>query len=443
MISNWKQWLFSGTTRRANRRRNRADQFHGQVERLETRTVLSATIGPLPAEMEMPAYSVVVWERGPIEAVVVWESNAIEAAEHSQFAPPGIGDSHPGNSPLALSKGPNSAPVMLSDSDRDSSPPVGMQDLAPNYFVAIRFFLPPQGSLPSTGYADFDSAGPAGSSSQFSGGAGSYELGSHPQQTGQPVASHAPFDPMTPAADLYLSPVANTIVVQSTQPTSVASVVARDVVLRDYTSQSLLLATIGEHLSDKESELFDHDRLDFDGDSADILFASRDADLSDDVAQSLDALKRERDAIDAALSQLHDVKADVVDSGQDAARSAEQQNNAAERETQDYLFPAGNEAAMQSTADQQDGGMVLLATSGDANASAYDLSAVLLSVMQDDAIAPLRIDASVGFYQAFDIGSSESLPAVNAAGPAVQGPAAVRTSAATENSPASKSEQPS
>lgn len=49
----------------------------------------------------------------------------------------------------------------------------------------------------------------------------------------------------------------------------------------------------------------------------------------------------------------------------------------------------------------------------------------------------------MGFYQAFDVGSNELLPAASAAGPATQGPAAVRTSAATESAPANKSEQPS
>ena len=87
--------------------------------------------------------------------------------------------------------------------------------------------------------------------------------------------------------------------------------------------------------------------------------------------------------------------------------------------------------------------MVLLATSGDANSSVYDLSAVILCGMTDNAIAPLRVEASVGFYQAFDVGSNELLPAASAADPATQGPAAVRTSAATESAPANKSEQPS
>jgi hypothetical protein len=222
-----------------------------------------------------------------------------------------------------------------------------------------------------------------------------------------------------------------------------SSYVARDSVLQDYGSESLLLTTISERSNDKVSDLFDDDRLDVRDQSRDSLLGLDDAESPDDVALSLDALKRERDAIDAALSQLHDLKLDSADTNQDATETAEQQNAAANCQVQEYFFPAGDEQASPPTAVQDRGGMVLLANSGDANASAYDLSAAILGGMTDDAIAPLRVEASVGVYQAFDVGGSESLPAVKTAGPGAQGPAAVRTSAATQNAPANKSEQPS
>ena len=70
MFSNLKHWLFSGAAKPTPRRRNRLAQFRGQIERLETRAVLSGTIGPSPADMELPAqtdYVVEIWENGSAE----------------------------------------------------------------------------------------------------------------------------------------------------------------------------------------------------------------------------------------------------------------------------------------------------------------------------------------------------------------------------------------
>ena len=65
----------------------------------------------------------------------------------------------------------------------------------------------------------------------------------------------------------------------------------------------------------------DDDRLESSDVSTEDLLGFGDPDAAGRRCHvSLDALQRERKAIDAALSQLHDVKSDTADAGQDAAR---------------------------------------------------------------------------------------------------------------------------
>jgi hypothetical protein len=434
MFSNLRRRLFSGASKRPKRRRNRRAPFRGQIEQLETRTVLSASIGPLPAEMEVPVYTVVVWEVHPIDTVGLQPAMLL-----------GVVDSYRESSrPLALDGGAK-APA-ISPGSQQILVPSGFtqpQRFAHVLFVEI-YHLPlaqwladgqpqpdPSNSIPAP-LAAKDSLPSVPNKLHYNQSAN--------QSTNQSLLPLRSIEPSRFAASLALPYTTDAGDARSALN---SSYVARNSVLQDYGSESLLLTTISERSNDKVSDLFDDDRLDVRDQSRDSLLGLDDAESPDDVALSLDALKRERDAIDAALSQLHDLKLDSADTNQDATETAEQQNAAANRQVQEYFFPAGDEQASPSTADQDSGGMVLLVNRGDANASAYDLSAVILSGMSGETIAPLRVEASVGVYQAFDVGGSESLPAVKTAGPGAQGPAAIRTSAATQNAPANKSEQPS
>jgi hypothetical protein len=440
MFSNLRQWLHAAGDKRPQRRRSRFAQFRGQFELLETRTVLSATIGPLPADVEAPIYSVVILESRPIEAVAVrengvwesgaWESGAMEAAEHAQTAPLRVVDSYRQDPrPLALGSGNDAPTIPLGV--KQYSPPPYLQPQRREYGIIVGIFQlnptqSPEDAQPKNGN---------------SGSAGFPLSGNSPY----PNASDEPS--ANPPTNQYFDPSAyqDRTSLGLTQPLipPVPYTIARDSVLRDYQSDSLLLTMIGERSTDDDSKLFDDDRLDSGDKTADHLLQLEDADAPDDVTLSLDALKRERAAIDAALAELHDVKTADANAEQDAARTAERENPADSDGIDFGFFSSDGAQTFQPTVDQQEGGMILLATSGDANASAYDLSTVVLSGMTDNAIAPLRVDASVGVYQAFDVGSIEQLPAVNAASPAAHGSASVRTSAATENAPANKSEQPS
>jgi hypothetical protein len=63
--------------------------------------------------------------------------------------------------------------------------------------------------------------------------------------------------------------------------------------------------------------------------------------------------------------------------------------------------------------------------------------------MNADTKVPLRVEASVGIYQAFDVGGGELLPTANGATPTTQGAATSRPSVSAANAPAKNSEQPS
>jgi len=454
MCSNLKQWLSAGGNPRPRRRRARFDQFRGQFEHLETRTVLSATIGPLPAAAEAPIYSIVIFESHPLEAVAIqangvwenggWESGAKEAAEHEQLAPLRIMDSYQQDSPPLALNGGSEAPAKSRRPEQNLPLPGFFQPQNYTHTLIVAIY-----HLPPTPWAEDvqPQTGTAGSAEPPLSGQSPLPITSDALPT-DPTAKHYTNQPANqdwPPLRLIQPPppvVPYTIESSAAQATAPSSSVARDSVLRDYQSDSLLLTMIGERSTDDDFDLLDDDRLDAGDVSADHLLQLDDADAPDDVALSLDALQRERAAIDAALSELHDMKTADADTAQDAARTADRERLADSGEFDIGVFFADVARAIHSTDDQQNGGMVLLATSGDANASAYDLSTVILSGITDDTIAPLRLDASVGVYQAFDVGGVEQLPAVNAASPAVHGSASVRTSAATENAPAKKSEQP-
>jgi hypothetical protein len=441
MLSNLKKWLLAGGDKSPIRRRNRLTQFRGQFERLEMRTVLSASIGPLPAELESPAYSVVSWDSGPIVAAV-----------RSQFAPTGMLESHREDSrPLALESGIES-PVMLRSSDR-TAPSRVIQPQLLTYIVFVEIHpmysvdsVRPPLRLPG---APLQSNAPSESIAPPL--AGKSPVANAPEElhanqaTNQSPLSARVTQPARVVASQYIP---YTTEIGDVPSTPTASYVARDSVLRNYGADSLLLTTIGERRADDEFAMFDDDHLDSGDQSIDQLLRLDNVESPDDVALSLDALKRERAAIDAALSELHDVKAVDPDAEQVNARSADREGPANSDEFDFGIFTSDGERAFQPTTDEQDGGMVLLATSGDANSSAYDLSAVILSGMTDDTIVPLRVEASVGIYQAFDVGAldagkAEQLPAGNSAGPTAQGATSLRTSAATANAPANKSEKAS
>jgi hypothetical protein len=84
--------------------------------------------------------------------------------------------------------------------------------------------------------------------------------------------------------------------------------------------------------------------------------------------------------------------------------------------------------------------MILLQPSGDPNSSAYDLTDVFFSRLGGDDHAPLAVEASLGMYQAIDVG--EQPTNIRAPLPVAQPTQTGNPSVSAENAPAKKSEQP-
>ena len=127
-------------------------------------------------------------------------------------------------------------------------------------------------------------------------------------------------------------------------------------------------------------------------------------------ADSLAELQQELVAVDVVLEQLHD----FPDSRQQHDERAEADSRAgANRASRDAESASSSEASREveaelSVADASQGGMVLLETAGDANVSAYDLVSVLVSDQGPSVEISRSVEAAVGVFQAFDLGGAEA-----------------------------------
>ncbi len=210
----------------------------------------------------------------------------------------------------------------------------------------------------------------------------------------------------------------------------------------DYSSGSLLLAADvdGRRVSTLDDELDD----DLTADDANSIDKHPGKTLLDEsVATSLDALQRERAAIDEVLAELHEVKLSPQKQTQDSTTTDSGRNRDSGRNSDQTFFSADAQRQMQGANSQADGGMVMLAASGDPNSGAYDLTAVLLSELQVADAQTFVVEASVGLYQAVDVGTRESRPAQGDTLPIAQPTSASQPSVSAENAPAKKGEQPS
>ena len=118
-----------------------------------------------------------------------------------------------------------------------------------------------------------------------------------------------------------------------------------------------------------------------------------DASIMEDSANSSDVVAREREAVDAVLEELHDIDllAPATAPADDNVQVALQSDEALE------ALPSG----------AVDGGMVLLQATGDANESNFDLAAVYAQHFEQYD-APAKMETSVGIFQAVDVATDET-----------------------------------
>jgi hypothetical protein len=434
MFSHLKKLIFETIGKRPSRPRGHMPRFCGQMEQLESRTVLSATIGMMAIDVEANSVTVIaIWESRPPTSEPMtfqtfnawgdapWESRSAHGYPAGLFWDAGgwgpATDAY-GRLPLGLSGGGyvvdgGSANVAA---DFPKTPSAGNQNPTPH-------------SLPQRIQA------------ASADGAKNYLASSGPGPG--PAASASRFLSKTPGAADYFSVQSSASSFDASASDSArTSLATQEAVFGTYARDSLLLAADEDPRTGSDLDYGLDDPLDSHRKESDADGKPADSLIDELVGKSLDALERERAAIDVVLSELHDVKLPAARDGHDADARSHQTFDAA-RDVDGRSFEAAEQTSAPPANDQADGGMVLLEPNGDANSSAYDLAGVYFSSLGNGTFSPLSVEASVGMYQAIDVGTSELQPTGRANLPIAQPATAVRPSVSAENAPAKKSEQPS
>jgi hypothetical protein len=361
--------------------------FRGQFEQLESRTVLSASIGTPPVHFDAPPIGVIesVYANGSVAmrrdsaAPIAWAASLNEPYGHRQStlaSPPPLAGPLVGlawGQTFVLRVIVIHIPLVNSSVDNLESPHSSLG--------ANEFKPPVAATSPAAGGMQNQ---PASKPTQF---------------------AQAPADSTPPLAVRLTTPQIPTDEVQVDAAVRTSSGV-RDTVFRQYSSNTLLLAsglrefggTGTRRLDDELATAVDRDKSDF--------VNLDDASPFDDFANSLDALQREREAVDAVLSELHDLDLRLEERTLDAAPPDEPPYSATESDNIHEQQTRVEKAPNLSSTDAA-GGMVLLEVLGDANLCDFDLTNVLTGDLERGSMAPLGIEVSVGIYQAFDVGASQ------------------------------------
>jgi hypothetical protein len=382
------------------------------VERLEPRTVLSASIGAMPANYDVPQVFVARDE-------IVRDTGWYAPQSASEYV-----DRHFEDGRVAFESArdawmpepPNRGPMFG-----------GFQSTIQ---VAYLFFVfkrnaGPTGNLDNSDMPQAIHASDGTSPDSLPQQALSSSVGSRPDDRFLPP-------PMRFAAPSSIASLAlTTTPTTNVQSTNSATVSARDSAFQSYFTDDLLLAL------DLDDESDDEDESDLEMQSVEdeteqlALSAEIAGSLLDDHAEvAVDSLARERAAIDAVLSELQDVESD---SRTHTNSEEETPAGTARLYTGAASVPLEPE---QATVDPTTAGMVWLVPTGDANSSAWDLSGVFLGELPAVVRGSAEVEATLGIYQAFDVGTPEPLPASTPA-------AAARPNVSAGNQTAKQSDQPS
>lgn len=216
-------------------------------------------------------------------------------------------------------------------------------------------------------------------------------------------------------------------------PISAVSLRAHDAAFQGLSSQQLLLAAnrrVADGL-DSDDDLESRRGL-FDDENEEFAAFSKTR-LRDDVTEALDTLTQEREAIDRVLAELHNVGPLADHETTDAAAARRPAQTESAFATGAYKTPADRRADADRQSTPTATGMVLLAATGDANSSPYDLTAAIISGAYYAAGVATGAEAAVGMYQAFDVGGAEPLDLEIPEAPL--GDAAISQSAAIDREP--------
>lgn len=212
-----------------------------------------------------------------------------------------------------------------------------------------------------------------------------------------------------PAA-LSAIPTASQIVTRDIDSAAMLSSGALDVAFQSYASQLLLVTTSArnDHVTTKAVD----DASVPAGEVFDGFIGLTDVAIASDEKVPLNAEQQEREAVDAVLRDLQDLEALPVDP-MSAVREVDSESVTVDTEL--HLSPFNNPLDEMPVNDAE-GGMVMLEASDDTNESVLNLVDA-----HDDSLAqfnvPVGVEASVGFYQAVDA-AIEDVPAAANLAPA-------------------------
>jgi hypothetical protein len=226
------------------------------------------------------------------------------------------------------------------------------------------------------------------------------------------------------------------------EPAAAASVRSRNSAFHTDSDGSLLLATSIGDLNDSDNDRIP-DELWAMAEHEEGVFVGLQELTLDGGSVSLDVLQQEHQALDAVFSELSDVPDSTRKSKDDAANVFHDSKATLRNETYETFLPTNMADRPSLPHDIDQGGMVLLEPSGDANLNTYDLmETVASSFLDTNEARPLGVEVSVGMYQALDVGAYEVQTSVNQGAVSTPSPAP-RPSSAAENASDKNGAQPS
>ncbi len=425
MLSHLRKWFRPHSAQSAPRNRIGAPRFRGQFERLEVRTVLSASIGTSVVDFETGHSglweSVVTAQKASLTGI---SSFAAVTAAHWEDSPSsGLSNRHisPESYEAVNGAGGNGGQLTLL-----ISKPVDAV-----LVVTVRRWAPPrmgwEAAFTPSSKPPIAATSPVPTLQ--------YEWPSEPSRNVQyPVATIDSFPPLLPT--LFNSTDNQTSMLAS-------NVRERDSAFHSNSTEALLLAaSLGDYYdADSDRAGVDNWRDNAEEDEG-ILAGLYDSSLDGDEV-SLDAFQQECTALDAVFAELNDVEMQNENSRVNAAEYNPIPNVVRRYEIQIEAPWAVTNAVPSAHRDVVHGGMVLLEPSGDSKHSAEDLIEIVTESLLKTTDVPISVEASIGIYQAFDVGANEMRPSLNDSAPPVAPAADGRSSAAAEHVSAKRTEQPS
>jgi len=177
---------------------------------------------------------------------------------------------------------------------------------------------------------------------------------------------------------------------------------ARDLVFKDYSANLLLLSTTSS-IDRTNLAVVNPETSKTDG--LDGLIVPHEQSMAADIARSTDAVQQEREAVNAVLEQLEDADSPEFTDSASGANAATAKSSNDDHEFTVRMLDLEN-VADEIPAGEIQAGMVLLPSTGDASESKFDLTPVYAAHVE--LIKAPGVETSVGVFQAIDVTADDA-----------------------------------